>query len=248
MMTKPPMLKLLFAAALTALCFLAQPAWSITITQDDIPNGESFVEVNDAEGHFIVETSQGRVFRNTSFNNYDGFFGAARGFVRAEIDISEADGVAECILISFPDESQEIEEITIGRLFAAGYWDDDVNEVARIVATGGDTEQVGYLTVTGPNTGTWQVGAGPVIDLVPISAGDDTGAGVWTILDPFIDFEVDSLAFYAEQLSGVDPEDRGENSDYALHTIVTSVPEPLTASLLGLGLVGLGILGRRQRA
>jgi len=248
MTTKTPLVKPICAAAFMALCLFAQPAWSITITQDDIPNQGTFVDKTEPDGRFTVEASQGREFSNNSFNNFDGFFGLRRGYVKGEIDISADEGVVEGILISFPDASQMITEITLGRLFAAGYWDDAENEVARIVATGQGPDQVGLLTVVDPTLAQWQVGAGPVTLVSAVSLGDASGAGVWTILDPFGDFQVDSLMFLAERLGGISPENNGQNSDYALHTIVTTMaPEPLTASLFGLGLAGLGVLGRRQR-
>ena len=80
-----------------------------------------------------------------------------------------------------------------------------------------------------------------------LSLANESGAGVCRIIDPFGDEMVTSLKFDPWGFPGLIREDGGQNSDFALLTI-TTIPEPHTAALFGLGLTGLAILGRRQRA
>jgi hypothetical protein len=171
---------------------------------------------------------------------WDGFFGVQNGAVPAEIDILND----ESIVITF-DTPQVVELIEIGRLFADGSFDDEVNERAEIIAgRDGASDLLGRLTVIDASTASWTGSGNTPTNL---SLGNESGAGVWQILTPFGDNAVTSLTFDPFGWPGLTTEDGGQNSDFALLTI-TATPEPHTAALFGLGLAGLAILGRRQSA
>jgi len=235
MMRRPHLLKLICAAALMALGLFAQPAWSITITAADITDGTSHASVPGAD-----IDANGGTFVTSSFNGWDGFFGVQNGAVPTEIDILND----EYIRITF-DTPQVIELIELGRLFEEGSFDDQVDERAEIIAgRDGASNLLGLLTVIDASNASW---TGSVSTPTNLSLGNESGAGVWRILDPFGDNAVTSLTFDPWGWPGLVREDGGQNSDFALLTI-TTIPEPHTAALFGLGLAGLAILGRRQRA
>ena len=71
-----------------------------------------------------------------------------------------------------------------------------------------------------------------------------TDGGNWQLLNPFGNLAITSLLFTAADT----PTDSGDNSDYSIKLVQTSdVPEPTTLGLLGIGLLALGIAGRRRR-
>jgi len=234
MMRTPPFLKLIYAAALMALGLFAQPAWSITITAADITDGTTHASVPGAD-----IDANGGTFVTSNFNGWNGFIGVQNGAVPTEIDILND----EYIRITF-DTPQVIELIEIGRLFEQGSFDDEVDERAEIIGErDGAGNLVGLLTVIDASNASWTGSASTPTNL---SLGNESGAGVWRILAPFGDNAVTSVTFDPYEWPGINPQDGGQNSDFALLTI-TTIPEPHTAALFGLGLAGLAILGRRQR-
>jgi hypothetical protein len=244
MMRTPPLLKLLCPALLVALCLFAQPAWSITIDAGDITDGANHVR-DDTDGFDVY--ANGGTFITSSFNGWNGFFGVTHTGDAVE---EEADVFGENIVITF-DTPQVIDVIELGRLFAIGNFADEVNERVEIIAGrvgAGDLD--GLLTVGSAlgggsdlYNGTW---TGSLSTPTNISAADESGAGVWRIIAPFGEEAVTSLTFNPYQWPGIGDEGLGQNSDFALLSVVTTVPEPQTAILFGLGMAGLGILGRRR--
>jgi hypothetical protein len=233
-------LKLLCPAVLMALCLFAQPAWSITIDASDIVDGASHVR-NDADGFDIW--ANGGNFIISDFSGVDGFFGIEGGHVDKEIDVSGED-----IVITF-DMPQIIDVLEIGRLFELSpterRWD-QVNEVAMVIAEDRfGAETIAFLTVIDELNASW---TGACCVVTNLSPGDATGAGLWEILNPFDDLEIVSLTFLPEPAAPGTVDEGKYDSDFALRKIeTTEVPEPVTAGMLGFGLLGLGILGRRQR-
>ncbi len=174
---------------------------------------------------------------------FPGFFGV---YHEDDAVAEEIDVLGEYMVITF-DTPQVISSIQLGRLFAIGNFEDEVNERVEIIAGRvGASDLVGLLTVGGGSdlyNGTW---TGSASDPTNISPADEAGAGVWEILDPFGGVAVTSLRFNPYQRPGITEEGEEQNSDFSLPT-VTTVPEPPTAALLGLGMLGLGLLGRRER-
>jgi hypothetical protein len=120
-------------------------------------------------------------------------------------------------------------------------FDDVVNEVAQVWVG----NKLGTLTVKTATTAEWMWDNNPAQLLTAISNSDKTGAGWYSILNPFGDTEVSLVTLTS-------PKEKGrsfEYSDYALvgaETATEKVPEPTT--LMGLGLLGsVFVMSRRRK-
>jgi len=206
-------------------------AEAYTITAQDIFNGGiSGVFTSSAGGgSFALKGMPG-----TTGDSYDGqdVVGVGGGYVNGEIDVS-----GESITITF-DNPFILSTLDIGVLYANGNYHDWVNEKAKIVADG----TAYYLTVTDGYNANW-TGSGSVTNLSP--ALDDYN-GLWQISNPFGNTPVSKLEFYAVKQPGAGC--NAHNSDFGIYQIQgTVVPIPPTILLLGSGLLGFGLLGRRRK-
>jgi len=214
-----------------ALAFsLAAPAGAVTISAADLGAGGTSVVLADATVNAI-----GGVFSQKTEFGFTGA-GVGGGFVGGEIDTS-----GESIEFDF-NLPVVLSSLDLSLLFAAPNHEDRVNEIAKVVVNAGGANFEGLLTVTGETTATWSfVGGGAVSN---ISIGNQTGAGVWSIANPFGDLAVETMTLLPVDASG-DADYR--NADYAFGGLTgTAIPEPGTMLLVGAGLAGLGLAGRKR--
>lgn len=137
-----------------------------------------------------------------------------------------------------------IQSIDLAFLYQPGEFGDVVYEVAEIVTAYGS----GFLKVTGDTTAEWTFnGITQVLTaLSPSLDGKNdavAGGGLYSIVNPFGDLAVSSIAFNSVNLNG-DKSDNYRQSDYSVAGI-KAVPEP--SLMIGLGAVGSLLLASRRR-
>lgn len=219
------------------LALASTSANALVIGAGDI-TGDGSVNFFDA-GPWSASSTP-RNFKSKTLNGFTGL-GVAGGYVDGEIDLQNS----ERITFTF-DTPQRLDELTLAFLFKDGNFGDTVSEVARIqLAVDGFV--AGDLSVITNTTATWSgAGGGPVTNLSP---GNESGAGVWKIANPFGNMAVTSFSMYALLVGGPNATPSSANSDFSFVSMKTSdVPVPASLMLLGTGVLGLGFLRRRQNA
>jgi len=209
---------------------LCSPAGAITINASDLGAGGTNVVLADA-----TVTAVGGVFSQKTVFGVTGA-GVGGGFVGGEIDTS-----GESIEFAF-NAPVFLDSLDLSLLFAAPSHEDRVNEIAKVVVSSGGTTYEGLLSVTSETTATWSfVGGGAVSNF---SIANETGAAGWSIANPFGQLAIDSMSLLPVDASG-DADYR--NADYSFVNLnATVIPEPGTMLLVGAGLAGLALSGRKR--
>lgn len=221
---------LLSLSAALGLALGSAPASALTVTAADLPNYTPSVDLGD-----VLVTGIGGPFAHKTVGGFD-MVGILGGWEGGEIDLS----VPEGILFEF-DTAQIVTELQIGALFAALEEDDLYDEQALIEVTFADNTTASYvLAVTGGTSAAWS-GLGTVSNVSPVTTGN---GAVWSLANPFGSAAVTSLT-----LSPIGPDvpENFRNNDYSFVSLSTVVvPEPGTLAMMGFGLTGLAIFGRRR--
>lgn len=215
-------------AAGASLALMPMSASALTISASDLPSGESVVVLPD-----VTVTADPSSFLHKSIAGFD-IVGIAGGYENGEIDLTD-----EAIVFEF-GASQYVVSLDLGALFAAVEEDDVYNEQARALVYSGQDIYEYILSVVDGTTAVWS-GPGTVSNLSPATFGN---AAVWSIANPFGNLAVDKLVLTA--IGPADPMDY-RNNDYGFVSLATRpIPEPGTLSLMGLGLAGLALAGRKR--
>lgn len=224
----------LLGFAFPAALLLAGPSGAFSVSASDVPAGVSSAMVGD-----ILFESSPRAFAHKSNLGFTGL-GVKGGYVSGEID-----GKGESITVTFA-APVILSEIVLGHLFAVDNYGDQVSEVARIEVLGtADAFVAGDLSVVTGTVATWSGSDGVVTNLSP---GLEGSGGLWAIADPFGTLAVQAIRFHPITVGSAR---KAHNSDFSFVSLSgaaagTAVPEPGTAALLGLGLGGLAVAGRRR--
>lgn len=171
-------------------------------------------------------TSVGGTFQYKTVNGATGL--GVSGQTGGEIDVNES--IAGTFSTPILLEAFRVLFIYNGPEF------NDPNEKASVSINNGALS--GMLTVNGENTAVWSV---PGAIVTNCGATTVDGTGCFVIQNPFGSTAVSNIAFTALSVPST-----SNNSDYSLSQLdVTTVPEPATLCLLGLGAAAIV---RRRRA
>ena len=156
-----------------------------------------------------------------------------------EIDIGES-------IVGTFTQGIVISNISLGLLFDGPEYN-DVNEVAQITATFFDKSITSFtLTATGATTALWSGTFGSVTSFG--GGATSTGAGAWSISNPFGNNLVTRLGFTALQgKPSLTCPTCNNQSDYTLVS-VTAVPEPESLAMMLAGLGLMGAIARRRKS
>jgi len=142
-----------------------------------------------------------------------------------------------------PGGGVDLGALRISFLYPEGEFNDSIDEVADIVIDNAGGTRTVSLTATDPTTANLSAGLGSTATNLLI-AEEPQGGGLWQL-----DFSGDAAFDGVTQMrlrSGA-PGSNSEKADFAF-VQVAEVPAPATLGLLGVGLIGLGVLARRQSA
>lgn len=186
------------------------------------------------------------VVNGTSFSAQGGNFdaktvngvtavGVSGGASGAEIDIGQS------ITASFASLTR-LTSFSLAFLFDGPEYG-DVNEVAQVSLLG--TNYFGRLTAVDSTTAIWSLyGSGTTV--TNQSAATLSGAGVWTVTNPFGNIAGTGVRFEAAPGSpGLGCSNCANQSDYSV-LAVSPVPEPSSYALALVGLLTVGWAARRR--
>ena len=226
-----------YVAAIPALAFgfVASPAFSTVVTID--ANGIT-AGTNTANFVGATMTSTGGNFTKATSGgvNPTQYIGVSGGAVANELDGSQR------ITLGF-SSGAVISEITLGMLFLAGQAGDVATEAAQLQTIGGTSCAAGgFVFCTLSAAGSFRGSTLGVTNLSPATGGN---GGIFRITNPFGSDLISELQMSPWLIAGTG----AANSDFGLVSITyttTAIPEPGSLALVGLGVVGLALAGRRS--
>jgi hypothetical protein len=221
-----------YVAALPPLVFgfMGSPALSATIDASGFSVGQVSANFSNA----TVTSTGGSFTKIQSVGSSSSMVvGVNTGFVA-----SEADTDGEKFTINFSSGGAVITEITLGLLFREGEWGVAVNEQALLKPNTGTCNTANCLLSA---DGTFR---GLTTGVTTLSQGIEGQGGIFRIANPFGSTTITSL-----DLSAFDAGGSGSTaSSFGLVSVVyTTIPEPNTFVLVGLGAIALAVR-RRQLA
>jgi hypothetical protein len=228
-----------YVAAIPALAFgfVASPAFSTVVTVD-----ANSINTKTSKATFVgstMTTKGGKFTEATSGGiNPMEYIGVSGGAVKNELDGNQK------ITLSFGATGAVINEITLGMLFKTAEAGDVANEAALLQATGGggmDCKAGGIACILS-STGSFRGSTEGVTNLSPATGGN---GGIFKIVNPFGSELISQLQLSPWLISGK----KAANSDFGLVSITyttVAIPEPGSLALMGLGVVGLALAGRRR--
>jgi hypothetical protein len=227
-----------YVAALPPLVFgfVGSPAFSDTIDASGFTVGQTTANF----GGVTVTASGGSFTKITSVGTGSAsVVGINTGFVDHEVDMDH-----EQFTINFGSGGAVVSEVTLGLLFQGGQWGVKVNEQARLKPTTGSSGDCSTLNCLLSADGTFKNLAAGVTTLSPGVEGE---GGIFKIVNPFGNTLISKLDLLPFNAGG-----RGASaSSFGLVSVsytTSTIPEPGTLPLVGLGSFGLALAGRRRAA
>ena len=219
-----------YVAALPPLVFgfMGSPAFSETINAGGFSVGQTHAiftgaTVDATGGSFTKVTSVGGGSTNV--------VGVNTGFVA-----NEADTDGEQLTINFSGGGAVVTEITLGLLFKQGQWGAAANETTRLKTNTGECSTLNCLLVADAKF------RGLTAGVSTLSQGVEGQGGIFKIMNPF-----GTTALSQLELSAFNAGGSGSTAySFGLVSVVYStIPEPGTLTLMGLGALVLGLVRRR---
>ncbi|NBW50609.1 MAG: PEP-CTERM sorting domain-containing protein [Betaproteobacteria bacterium] len=200
-------------------------------------------DVNASFSAFVQNSAHKDVSANFSFKQAQGGYQGVGVSPKAGSERTPGEiDIGETIQGTF-SKAIKVNSFSVGLLFNGPEYN-DVNEKAVVSVVYADNSKASFsLIATGDHQAMWSMANTTVKELSPAVSGQ---GGAWSVLNPFGNKLVKSIAFSADYGKAV-CNGCNNQSDYTFMSITAAVPEPETYAMLLAGLAAIGAVVRRKK-